>query len=279
MKRVAGFFGGVIAGFRTFFRNDCVNRAAAISFYAIFSIMQLMLLLTAGLGFVLGKNTGMLDKVIDFVRQTLPYLSDKLISDLKGISRIWKTLGWVSIISLFWSAQFVLDGVANALVAVFDTGKKFGFFRKKIINILVLIAALAAVLASVMIAALAGILRRVNLSGSFGINVHSYQFEGALVKVFLPGVVIALAVTFAYRIFAGPNLNLRYAFYGSVVFTLLWEAAKYLFAVYIANFPTYNTFYASMGALMIFMIWIYFSVSIFLYSAAFAKAAYERRGG
>jgi len=267
-----------VTGSITIFRRcDCVNRSAAISFYAIFSIMPLMLLLTAGLGFILGNNVGMLDKVIAFVKGAMPYLSEKIISDIRGLSKMWQTLGWVSIFSLFWSAQFVLDSIANALIAVFESADKLRFVRRKVVNFLVVLVALVAVTASVFISALAGILNAVSLE-NIGIDAHRFSyFQGATIKVLLPSIVIALAVTLVYRMFAGPNLNLRYSFYGSVVFTILWGVAKHLFAVYLANFPTYNSFYASMGALMIFMVWIFFSVALFLYSAAFAIAAYERR--
>lgn len=271
------FLSIITGSIKIFHRSDCVNRSAAISFYALFSIMPLMLLLTAGLGFIFGKNVGMLDKVIAFVRDSLPYISEKIISDIKGLSKIWQTLGWVSIFSLFWSAQFVLDGIANALMAVFDNEGKFKFIRRKVVNFLVVLIALVAVVASVLISALAAILNSVSLE-KLGVDAHRFSlFQSATVKVLLPSIVIALAVTFVYRIFAGPNLNLRYSFYGSIVFTILWFIAKHLFAIYLANFPTYNSFYASMGALMIFMVWIFFSVALFLYSAAFAIAAYERR--
>ncbi|MBI5886702.1 MAG: YihY/virulence factor BrkB family protein [Deltaproteobacteria bacterium] len=271
------FFASVIGGLKIFFGTNCFSRSAAVSFYAIFSIMPLILLLTAGLGFIFGKNIGMLDKVIAFVKGSLPYINEKILSDIKDLSKIWKTLGWVSIFSLFWSAQFVLDGIASALTAVFETGHKFKFVRRKVVNILVALIALLAVSASVLISALAVILKSTSVA-SLGIDANRYRiFQGIAINVLLPSIVIALAVTFVYRIFAGPNLNLRYSFYGSVVFTVLWGVAKDLFALYLINFPTYNSLYASMGALMIFMVWIYFSVALFLYSAAFAMAAYERR--
>lgn len=276
MRLLKRFFLSLIGGIKIFYKNNGGNRAAAISFYALFSLMPLMLLLTAAIGFILGKNTGVLDMVIAFVKERLPYLSDRVVSDLKGLSRVWKTLGWVSIVSLFWSAQFVLDGIANALTAIFETEQKFGILRKKIVNFLVVLIALVAVLASVLIAAVAGLLKRVSVRG-LEWQALIELIQGATVKVIIPAVVVAVAVTFVYRMFAGSKLNLRYSFYGSVVFTLLWEAAKHLFALYIANFPTYNTLYSSMGALMIFMLWVFFSVALFLFSAAFARTAYEVR--
>ena len=63
------------------------------------------------------------------------------------------------------------------------------------------------------------------------------------------------------------------SFFGSALFTVLWELAKQLFAVYVSNFQSYNKFYGSIGALMIFLMWIFYSASIFLFAASVSMAA------
>ncbi len=261
-------------GIGVFREADCFNRAAAISFYALFSLIPLMLLLTAGVGFILGSQAGAMDKVIAFVKQSLPYLGDRVIGDLKGLSKGWKALGWVGVISLVWSAEFVLDALATALAAVFGMTHKLGFFRKKIINLLVVLIALVAAIASLTMTATARILKAIDIK-VYGVDVADYFIESITFKYVLPAAILIVSVAFVYRMFAGPNLNIRRAFAGSIMFTALWEAAKHLFALYIANFQTYNRFYASLGALMILMAWIFFSVSIFLFSASYARASFS----
>ena len=172
-------------GIGIFREADCFNRAAAISFYALFSLIPLMLLLTAGVGFVLGRETGAVDKVIAFVKQSLPYLGDRVIGDLKSLSKGWKALGWVGVISLVWSAEFVLDALANALAAVFGMTHRFGFFRKKIINLLVVLIALVAAIASVTMTATAKILKAIDIK-VYGVDVADYFIEHHL-QVRAPG--------------------------------------------------------------------------------------------
>ncbi len=265
-------------GGRVFLRNHCFTRAAAISFYGFFSLIPFMILVTAVIGFVLGSHAGLLDKVINVVREVLPYLSDRIIGDLRWLSGRWRSTGWLGLVFLLWSAEAVLAATSESLSAIFGTEQRWGFVRKKIINLLILCLATVAAFISIVITAASLLLRQVKIP-VFGVDLSYYIIQSLTFKYALPFFLVAFMIAIVYRIFSGPNLNFRYAFYGSVVFTLLWEAAKHLFTWYISNFAAYSVFYASLGTLMVLLVWIYYSVNIFLYSASVAKAAYGRMGG
>lgn len=264
--------GGVV-----FLRNHCFTRAAAISFYAFFSLIPFMILVTAAIGFVLGSHAGLLDKVISVVREALPYLSDRIIGDLRRLSVSWRSTGWLGLVFLLLSAEAVLAATSESLSAIFGTEERWGFVRKKIINLLILCLATVAAFISIVITAASLVLRQIKIS-VFGVDLSYYLIQSFTFKYALPFFLVAFMSAIVYRIFSGASLNFRYAFYGSVVFTLLWEAAKHLFTWYISNFAAYSAFYASLGTLMVLLVWIYYSVNIFLYSASVAKAAYGRMG-
>ncbi|MBI5970462.1 MAG: YihY/virulence factor BrkB family protein [Deltaproteobacteria bacterium] len=269
------FIVSIWRGFRLFLKIDGMNRAAAISFFALFSLVPLILLIAAILGSFLGKNAQVMENVVTFVKQGLPYLSDRIINDLNGLSLKWKTYGWVGFVTLLWSADLVFDSMSSALAATFDTTSRFGFVRRKIVNMLVLCLSVAAAFFSLMTTTLAGILRHYKFK-VFEIDLYHYLIESLTFKYVLPMGFLFVAAALVYRMFSGPNLNLRHAFYGGLLFTVLWEAAKQLFALYISYFPAFNKFYASIGTVMLLMAWIYYTISIFLFCAAFARVSHER---
>lgn len=273
-------FGIVWDGVRIFSGNNGFTSAAAISFYAFFSIIPMMLIITASLGFVLGSHPGLLERVIGMVRQSLPYLGGMIIGDLRGLALEWRTFGWLGLFSLLWSADFVLGAMAEALCAIFGTVKMFGYVRQKLINLMALLLAVAAALLSVSVTAASIILRKYELV-VFGADISYYLIQSLTFKYILPFLLVAAPVAIVYRVMSGPNLNFRYAFYGSLVFTTLWEIAKHLFAWYVSNFQSYNKFYGSLGTIMVLLVWIFYSANILLFSAAVSKAAYDRnvKGG
>ncbi len=82
-------------------------------------------------------------------------------------------------------------------------------------------------------------------------------------------ILLVLAIGIAYR--AGPNhadLHPPLLTWGLLVAVVLWAAAARGFMVYLANFPSYNRIYGSIGAVVILLIWLYVSAYAVLLGAA-----------
>ena len=59
---------------------------------------------------------------------------------------------------------------------------------------------------------------------------------------------------------------------------VLWLAASALFALYVANFSSYNKTYGSLGGVIVFLIWLWISNIAVLAGATF-DAQLERAAG
>lgn len=265
-------------GLKLFIDTNCLTNAAAISFYAFFALIPLMILITASLGFVFGTHAGLLDKVIAMVKVGLPYLSDRLINDLRGLSGKWRSYGWVGLLFLIYSTEMVLGAASEALSAVFGTEKRFGFIRRKIVNLFVMLLAVIASLASVIMTAISILFTRHNIEIA-GVKFLITLIDSLVFKFILPFFVMVIMVGLVFKMLSGPKMDLKYSFYGSVLFTVLWESAKQLFAWYVSSTSSYNKIYGSLGTLMVLLLWIFYSANIFLFSACIAKTAYDNKGG
>src|SRR3989304_6107527 len=102
-------------GVRIFRRNSGFTNAAAISFYAFFSLIPVMFLITAGVGFVIGTDPELQARTIGMVRKSLPYISQRIIEDLVELSGNWKTFGWIGLLSLISGAELVTNAAVSAL--------------------------------------------------------------------------------------------------------------------------------------------------------------------
>lgn len=272
-----GFAAVARDGVKIFQKNDCLTSAAAISFYAFFSLIPLMFIMTAGLGFLIGSRPDLQDRVIGMVRESVPYLSPRFITDLKELSLNWKTFGWLGLVTLVSGAELVIGAASKALMRVFETGGKFGFFRQKVINLLGVFLAILAALASIALTAASYYLEAIEVN-ILGLGYIYTFFIIFLTRFVAPFLLVSGMIAVVFRLLSGPNLDMRSAFFGSALFTVLWELAKQLFAVYVANFQSYNKFYGSIGTLMILLMWIFYSANIFLFAASSARAAYLNGG-
>ena len=105
----------VVDATRRFIKHDCFIRAAALSFFAFFSLIPILFIITAMLGFFLGARAELLDEVIRTARENIPFLGESIVRDLRGLVASWKTLGWVGLFFLVWSADFVLFALEHSL--------------------------------------------------------------------------------------------------------------------------------------------------------------------
>ncbi len=81
--------------------------------------------------------------------------------------------------------------------------------------------------------------------------------------------VVIFGVALAYRF--GPNHLSRTRpriLPGLILSTLLWAAASRAFMLYLANFGSYNQIYGSIGAVVVLLMWFWFSSYAVLLGAA-----------
>jgi uncharacterized BrkB/YihY/UPF0761 family membrane protein len=118
-------------GGRIFLKKDCLTSAAAISFYAFFSLIPLLFLMTAGVGFILGSRPDLQDRIIAMVSASVPYLTPRIASDLKDLSINWKTFGWIGLLIFLSGAELVVGEAAKSLMEIFGTENRFGFSGRR----------------------------------------------------------------------------------------------------------------------------------------------------
>ena len=81
-------------------------------------------------------------------------------------------------------------------------------------------------------------------------------------------VMIGIGMTVLYRF--GPSrekAKWRWLTWGSVLATIVWLIASWVFSYYLQNFADYNATYGTLGAVIGFMMWTWISVIILLVGA------------
>jgi membrane protein len=59
---------------------------------------------------------------------------------------------------------------------------------------------------------------------------------------------------------------------GAAVAAILWEIAKQLFALYIREFGVYDQIYGTLGVLVAFVMFVYYSAIVFVIGGAYAAS-------
>jgi membrane protein len=93
-----------------------------------------------------------------------------------------------------------------------------------------------------------------------------------------PVLLLIVSFMFALLYWAAPNVKhpkFRWVSPGGVLAVVLWLIASAAFALYVANFGSYNKTYGALGGVIVFLIWLWISNIVVLLGAEF-NAELER---
>jgi membrane protein len=115
---------------------------------------------------------------------------------------------------------------------------------------------------------------------ALGGSVIASSLARSAVQDSLPAGILELTpwattvLMFAFLYFAVPNAKVspRAALAGALVSGTAWEIAKYLYSAFATHSFRYNAIYGSLGAIPLFLIWVYVSWMVVLFGARLAYA-------
>jgi len=93
-----------------------------------------------------------------------------------------------------------------------------------------------------------------------------------------PVLLLIVSLMFAILYWASPNVKqpgFRWISPGGIVAVVVWLIASAAFAIYVANFGSYNKTYGTLGGVVIFLVWLWLSNIAVLLGAEF-NAELER---
>lgn len=248
--------------------DNLTDWAAALTYYGILSIFPALLALLSILGLL---GTGTIRPLIDNLGAVAPgTVRDVLTGILEQLERNQGGAGIALVIGIalaLWSASGYIAAFMRASNAVYDIGEGRPVWKTLPIRfavtvvVVVLLAAIA--VGVVFTGTLAQRMGDVLGVGSTAVTAWSYAKWPVLVILFM--LILALLY------WASPNASrpFRWVSPGAVLAVIIWLIASALFALYVANFGSYNKTYGSMAGIIIFLIWMWISDTAILLGLEF----------
>jgi membrane protein len=261
--------GGMLKRVAAEFTDDKITHwAAALTYYGVLSIFPAMIAIVAILG-VIGSSA--IQPLIDNLGSVAPGpAKDIMTSALEGAQKGNGAglLFVVSIAGAIWAASGYVSGFMDASNSIYDIEEGRSLWKKLPlrvgITVLMLVLLTAGALAVVLtgpIAKQAGNLLGVGSSALAVWDVAQW-----------PVLALIVAFMFALLYYAAPNVRqpgIASVVPGGVVAVVLWVVASALFALYVANFGSYNKTYGTMGGVIVFLVWLWLTNVAILLGAEF----------
>jgi membrane protein len=261
-----------------FIEDEALSRGAAIAFYTVTSIAPILLIVVAIAGLVFGHDaaegaiTAQLGGLMG--QQTADVLQTAVASAAGKSSGILATI--IGIVTVIATASGVFGEMQSALNAIWKA-KPEGTTVSRLIR---------ARAASLGLVAALGFLLIVSLVVSAALTAFGNYLNSILPfgKVILSALntfvsIALMSVLFAaiYKVLPDRRLEWRDVIVGAVVTAILFTIGKSLIGWYIGSSAVAST-YGAAGALIILLLWVYYSAQIFLLGAEFTKVYANRHG-
>lgn len=277
--RAEGTVPGIAA--RRFVDDNMSTQAASLAFYAVFSLIPIVVIAAAMFGLLADEGTvdsltksardaGASDSVAGVLRSLLG-------TALAGSDESASTVGLVSLATLVYGASKAFTDAGRALDRIRGGSTVGGrSVRKRAFDLVWTVVLIAFGLLVAVILFLTGDLLRVILDAVGLDEVSSLLWE--ILRWPLIAAVAVLAVALVR--WAAPTTSagrFRPFTPGALVTVGLWVATTAGYSVYLGTFARYNATYGAFAALVVLMLWVWAACLAFLYGAELDQVLHERR--
>ena len=248
----------VVSGFRD---DNVTDWAAALTYYAVLSIFPAFIALISILGLVVDPQT--ITRVItDTVSQLGPESAvNTFTGPIQDIANNQSTalLGLIVGVALaLWTASNYVGAFMRASNAIYSREEGRPFWKLRPLQVLVtLVLVLMAALVVLALIVSGPVAEAIGSAVGLG-DTALMVWNIAKWPVLLVVVMLMLAILY----WSAPNAKpagFRWISPGSVVAVLVWIAASAGFAIYVANFSSYDKTYGTLGGVIVFLVWMWIS--------------------
>ena len=264
----------VLKGFRA---NQGLLLAGAVAYYALLSIVPLLILVAIALSHVI-EQSALLEAIGRYIGWLAPGQSRFIVSELANFLAHREVVGWLLLATMLFFSSLAFTVLENAMSVIFL--HRVAIRRRHFM--------VSAVLPYCYILSLGvGLLLVTLVSGSFAaLGEKSVEFLGyswslsgfSGVLLYLLGLVGEIfLLTSVYLVMPVGKLRLRHALIGGVTAALLWEVTRHVLLWYFGTLSQVGVVYGSLTTAIVVLLSLEIAATLLLLGAQ-VISEYERIG-
>ncbi|MEN6507667.1 MAG: YihY/virulence factor BrkB family protein [Smithella sp.] len=274
LKIILKSFGLLKQALSKFDKDNGFFLSSGIAFNILINLVPFIMLLLAVLGTYLYNDQEVLNQIRAYFRDMAPALDPKIMKNLTDVIQNRQIVGILGFAGLLWFSTWVFGSLRIAFSMVFRVEKDRGMLRGIGIDLLMILIAGTLLLVSMVLSS--AVTFQQSFQGRISVAIGpSIQW---MLKYLLPFILSYCMFFMIYKIIPDKKIHIKSALQTALFTSLLWEIAKHLFSWYIVHLATYSAFYGSLSALVIFVLWVYYSSVILVVGAELAYFLEGDRG-
>ncbi|WP_413471077.1 YihY/virulence factor BrkB family protein [Streptomyces peucetius] len=262
---------------KEFKRDELTDRAAGLTYYGILALFPALLVLISLLGIAGSSAT---QSVLNNIQKLAPGAARDVLTNavtqLQGSAGVGSVLALVGLLGALWSASGYVAAFIRTSNVVYDLPEGRPVWKVLPVRVgLTLTLVVLACVSALIVVLTGGIARQIGTALGIG---DSALTVWSIAK--WPVLVLLVTIMLAILYWAAPNARgrgFKFVSPGSLLALLIWMVASAGFAVYVANFGSYNKTYGTLAGVIIFLVWLWITNLAILLGLEFdAELARER---
>lgn len=240
--------------------DDIFALGAQLAYYMVLSFIPFLMFLMTLVGFSHLNS----DAVLNLLSNVMPTEAFNLIQStvIEIVDREQTGLLWISIALAIWVSSSGFKAVIKGLNKAYGVKETRSYIKLKLISMIYIILLALIVIATLFLFVFGDVI------GDFFMKVLEHpEFIYYIWNILRYVVVILIMILFFMFLYnATPCVRLGWleVIPGAVITTLGWISISYIFAYYVNNFSNYSRLYGSLGAVFMFMTWMFITSMILI---------------
>src|SRR5215213_9071472 len=240
--------------------DDVLGRSAQLSYYFLLALFPALLFLTSLLGYMAGEDSQLRQGLFNSLAAVLPGEASKLVA--QTVTDVTQSSGGgklsFGILATLWAASNGMGAISESLNAAYDLKESRPWWKVRLTAV-----GLTLALTLLIVTALVLVLYGHDIADAVSVKIGlGSAFATAWKVLQWPLVLVFVLLAFALIYYFAPNSHRqdwKWITPGAVVGVLLWLLISFAFKAYLSFFNSYSATYGSLGAVIILMLWFYFT--------------------
>lgn len=241
--------------------DDVSGLAAEMAYHSILALFPFLLFL-AGLTSIIDNLFGvgnLTDRIVEKAAHVMPEDATTLLRSFT--QEVVNSQGAGAILFGFagavWAASSAVGSAMKGLNRAYDVKEDRGFIRRKLVALALTVFFGGFVLAAAMLIA-TGQFMAGGVGNALGWH-HEFVVAWNVLTIPVALALVTAGVAMLYWLAPNTGHQFRWVTPGALLFVVGWALASVAFTIYISRFSSYNRTYGALSAMIILLVWLYWS--------------------
>lgn len=240
-----------------FVRHNVMSLSASLSFYALFALIPLMLLMFFLLSHLIFSSDYAIVKLAILTGNLMPEFSSKIMVEVYNATQTKAAWGAVGFLVLLWAITPLASAMRSSFYTISSMVEAPSFIKRKFKDMLSVVGIL---LLFFLFTSAGFVIENVVRFLATHLAESQLNVIGGIITLMVTAVLIGVF----YKIFFPMRVAFVHILLGALLTALLWLVMRPAFGLFLSLNQNYGAVFGSMKNMFVSITWLYLNFAVFL---------------